>query len=599
MRVGVLVFAMMAVAVATAAAAGASTAATAAAPQGAPIVLATLSTRLAPAASDAARGEVSAARGRRGTIREATSPSLTAAARAALSAGLATAAAVGVARRAYRGPRGLPSHAARALPPRASLASGSPRFFADGPRTACRAADAELVEAFVSECSVAQDWQQAVEELGEAAGSGFDAGFAFISESHLMVNGVADVLQALRERLGIRTLIGCVCSGTIGRPCGPSSSLSGDADQGVAGRLPIEVEGGFSISVGLLRQASVTPFFIGAEGQGDTVLLDRKSADGRVLSILTFSDPFAPIQELLEKLDLQFPQAVKAGGISAVLRVGGEDRLSFTPSIAIAAEGCEVRLCNQGLVGLLLEDFEMHTVVCQGCCGVGPSVTVSDMNGPVCTGIGGRPAREALQLIFNAVDEATREKMKRALTLGVGPRGASPDSVGDGDWLIRSISNVTPEGGLVVGTEVSAGQPMRFHVRDQQSAEKDLELMLKRYRLESSFVDVKGPKVGCLLFTCNGRGAALYGRQHVDARAGAEALGSGMDGSGPLMRGNVAGFFCNGELGAPGLLLPDRDGQVKALRSAAVHGFTAVYALLIPVAGGSKKSDSWKPPLAA
>lgn len=63
-------------------------------------------------------------------------------------------------------------------------------------------------------------------------------------------------------------------------------------------------------------------------------------------------------------------------------------------------------------------------MVCQGCLGVGPAVRVSAVSGPVVTGIGGRPAKEALQLIFGAVNEELREKMQKSLLIGLGRRGA-------------------------------------------------------------------------------------------------------------------------------------------------------------------------------
>ena len=41
---------------------------------------------------------------------------------------------------------------------------------------------------------------------------------------------------------------------------------------------------------------------------------------------------------------------------------------------------------------------------------------------------------------------------------------------------------MTPNGGFVLGSGLSEGQALRFHVRDRESAESDLKLMLKRYR---------------------------------------------------------------------------------------------------------------------
>eukprot|EP00929_Paragymnodinium_shiwhaense_P022238 TRINITY_DN14252_c0_g1_i1.p1 TRINITY_DN14252_c0_g1~~TRINITY_DN14252_c0_g1_i1.p1 ORF type:complete len:596 (+),score=123.53 TRINITY_DN14252_c0_g1_i1:103-1890(+) len=483
-------------------------------------------------------------------------------------------------------------------------------------RTALAAAvdgEVEVVEPFVSACSTNAEWTKAVDELAEAVGPfpKFEAGVAFISDAHLIANGLAPVLEALREKLGVQTLIGCAVGGVIGSPCLESTGrpdpdisrktlpagepeaevidASVAAAEGAAAKLPVEVERGPSLSVGLLRECGATPFFIGGDEkggmQGDLALLSRKASEGSVRSCLLMADPFGPIEELLNTLDERFPKAVKAGGISAMLQVGDQDRRAFTPSIGIAAEGCQVRLCNQGIIGLLLEDMEVHTITCQGCRAVGPTVKVTSVEGPTCTGIGGRPAREALQLIFSAVDAETREKMQKGLTLGLAGVNEEVSNIGDGDWLVRGISSITPNGGLVIGGGVMEGQPLRFHVRDRDSAEADLSMMLNRYRLEKRFSAAdSGQPVGSFVFTCNGRGQNLYGRRHVDARAASEAsTGSSLEESGPLLCSNVAGAFCNGEIGSPGVsLVPSDDEADATLKRTALHGFTAVMALLIP-----------------
>jgi small ligand-binding sensory domain FIST len=79
------------------------------------------------------------------------------------------------------------------------------------------------------------------------------------------------------------------------------------------------------------------------------------------------------------------------------------------------------------------------------------------------------------------------------------------------------------------------GQTIQFHVRDRRTAEEDFQLLLEAQKLH-------GGEGGALLFTCNGRGARLFGRPHADATMVREALGDM-----PL-----AGFFAAGELGPVG-----------------------------------------------
>ena len=70
-------------------------------------------------------------------------------------------------------------------------------------------------------------------------------------------------------------------------------------------------------------------------------------------------------------------------------------------------------------------------------------------------------------------------------------------------------------------------------------------------------VDALGaPPAGALVFTCNGRGQAMFGVPDHDAGAVTEALGGAPTG----------GFFCAGEIGPVG-------------KGSYVHGFTATLAV--------------------
>ncbi|CAE7644010.1 unnamed protein product, partial [Symbiodinium pilosum] len=424
---------------------------------------------------------------------------------------------------------------------------------------------------FISCCSMAPRWEDAVEEVAAEAGAGFEAAFVFVSELYVdQAQGMAPVLEAIQERLDVEHVVGGACPGAIGQTTGKMAS-----EYVGAARQPCEVEAGFVLSVAVVRSAGAVPFFLGANAEGDLALINRMAEGGEVRSMILLADPFGPVEDIMQSLDESFPKVPKAGGITTVLRVGTQERSSFMPSMAICSKGNKARLLSQGVCGLLLTQMDVHTVVCQGCLGVGPAVRITNVSGPVCVGIGGRPAKEALMLIFGAVDEDLRAKMQTNLVVGLGRQGESETSVDDGDWLIRGIAEVTPNGSFVLGPGIAEGQPLRFHVRDKESAEGDLTLMLKRYRLERTFSGGKEP-IGSLLFTCNGRGQGLYGRQHVDARALQEALGEELG-------QRVGGFFCNGEIGAPGLVLQAADlNERTEVRKTALHGFTAVFAMLVP-----------------
>jgi small ligand-binding sensory domain FIST len=95
-------------------------------------------------------------------------------------------------------------------------------------------------------------------------------------------------------------------------------------------------------------------------------------------------------------------------------------------------------------------------------------------------------------------------------------------------------------GALVVGDEVEVGATVQLHVRDAGSADEDLVSLLGGASAD-----------GALLFTCNGRGTALFGEEDHDAAVVTEAL-----------QAPVAGMSCAGELGPVG-------GR------SFLHGFTA------------------------
>jgi len=91
------------------------------------------------------------------------------------------------------------------------------------------------------------------------------------------------------------------------------------------------------------------------------------------------------------------------------------------------------------------------------------------------------------------------------------------------------------------------GQTVQFQVRDAESAREDLKVALERERASDD-----RPVAGVLLFSCNGRGQALFGQPSHDIGAVKRAFGNVP----------VAGFFAAGEFGPVG----DRNF---------LHGFTA------------------------
>ena len=100
---------------------------------------------------------------------------------------------------------------------------------------------------------------------------------------------------------------------------------------------------------------------------------------------------------------------------------------------------------------------------------------------------------------------------------------------------------------MAITDRVRVGQTVQFHVRDAETADEDLRLLL-RHELASPTAKPQA----ALMFTCNGRGSRLFGQPNHDAAVLEAEVG-------PVP---LAGLFAAGEFGPVG-------GRNF------VHGFTA------------------------
>jgi small ligand-binding sensory domain FIST len=138
------------------------------------------------------------------------------------------------------------------------------------------------------------------------------------------------------------------------------------------------------------------------------------------------------------------------------------------------------------------------------------------------------------------------------LLIGIVIDGGKPEYE-QGDFLVRGVLGADSDSGVVaVGAQVQPGQVIRLHARDARSADEDLRDAL-RLRMEA----IAGARpAGALLFSCNGRGSAMFGACDHDAAAVRDEL-----------RGApAAGFFAAGEIGPVG-------------PRSFLHGFTATIAV--------------------
>jgi small ligand-binding sensory domain FIST len=340
------------------------------------------------------------------------------------------------------------------------------------------------------------------------------------------------ILAELRQRTGAATIVGASASGVL---AGDREYEDAPGIAAVALWLP-----GVSVTPVRLHQESV-PLLDEPETWHGTTGVDP----GAVKGILLLADPFRmDSNALICGLRGCYPGVPVVGGMASA----SEHRRQAWVFI-------DDHVYDEGGVALLLQGaVALRPVVAHGAEPVGEAWTITKIDRNTILEISGRPALDVL------LDTARAGGAGTAFPLGdwlIGfPVDEYQDAFARGDFIIRGILGSDPETrAIVVGGKPRLGQTVQFQRRDPALAGAEL-----RDRLRREAAALGGRSAAAVLFTCNGRGEALFGAPHHDAGIVAEML-PGVP---------VAGMFCNGEIGPAG-----PDGQ------ATLHGFTATLALLV------------------
>jgi small ligand-binding sensory domain FIST len=355
----------------------------------------------------------------------------------------------------------------------------------------------------------------------ELAGEPPDLVCLFLSVEH--ADKAHAVLEAVHDGLAPRHVIGCVADGVVG----------GDR----------ELEQGPALSVWaavLPEEARIEAFHAVAFGGDDGIAvtgfpeLDEPDLVAVCVDFSTF-----PATPFVDRLNELAPDLPLVGGIASGGSPGRQTLL------------IDDRVVHEGLVGVALYDVPVATVVSQGCAPIGREAVVTEADDNVVFELAGEPALERLRADVESLSPELQALALEGLMVGL-VIDENKAEYGRGDYLIRGLVGADEDtGAIAVGAEVRVGQTLRFHVRDARSADEDLLHALAR--------SVRGQRAaGALLFTCNGRGAGMFGEPHHDARAVTRSLDTQA----------LAGFFCGGEIGPVG-------GR------AFVHGFTATLAVFL------------------
>jgi small ligand-binding sensory domain FIST len=380
--------------------------------------------------------------------------------------------------------------------------------------------------------SAADAVAQVVDETMDATGGVVDVALLFFTAQHN--EDAEQIVEKVWLELDPQAVIGCSAEGVIG------------------GDVEIERAPGISLLVGSMPDVRVHPFHIPSddwremlveEGARDA-LAERIGYGPETRALIAMGDPFTtPLAQLLPAIDAAAAGAPLIGGMASAARQPGGNLLVRND-----------RLYDDGLVGISLSGaVDVQTVVSQGCRPIGRPLIITKSQNNVIEQLGGKPAMNALREIVDSLTATEQNLLRNGLFVGQAI-SEYRESFGRGDFLVRNVIGVDDASGAIqVADYVRPGRTVQFHVRDAETADEDLAMMLDPQRTAPK------PAAGALLFSCNGRGTRMFDDESHDARAARRA----MPGT------PVAGFFAAGELGPIG-------GKNF------VHGHTASFALLRP-----------------
>jgi small ligand-binding sensory domain FIST len=260
-------------------------------------------------------------------------------------------------------------------------------------------------------------------------------------------------------------------------------------------------------------------------------------------SFLVLADPFSfETETYLRGLDRVFPLAPKIGGLASGARQVGGTTLYLGNQIH--RSGC-ITLALTG-------NIEIDTVVAQGCRPVGDPLFVTSAHENLIRELDGRAPRDVMAELFERLPAVDREIFSQSLFIGLAMKTDASEYV-PGDFLIRNILGMDPQSGaLWVNAQIPEKSVVQFHLRDATTSAFDLERTLTTYRASQP---IQGD-AGALLFSCEGRGAGLYGQSDHDSNAFRRLVADVP----------IGGFFCSGEIG-------------PVAESTYLHGYTSAFAV--------------------
>lgn len=343
----------------------------------------------------------------------------------------------------------------------------------------------------------------------QLGGTPIDLACVFFSAHHAeSVDRLATVLAGtLRSKL----LLGCSGEGVI------------------AGAEEVETTPALTVWAAVLPDVQLHPLHSSfSPTQDQFTLMGWPDSGVDDATFLLLADPFTtPVQDILGILDDRYPGAQAIGGLAGGGQEAGTNRLLLND-----------QMYDGGLVGVRISGaVSIRPVISQGCRLIGERFVVTRAERNLIHELGGAPALERLQAVFESIPEEDRPRANRAVHLGI-VIDEHRNRFERGDFLIRNLLGADQTTGAVaVGEMVQEGQTVQFQLRDAASASDEFHSLLAADRDRH-----RHPPLGALMFSCCGRGQGLFGTPNHDAGTVSARLGVI-----PL-----AGFFAQGEIGPVG-----------------------------------------------
>jgi small ligand-binding sensory domain FIST len=367
---------------------------------------------------------------------------------------------------------------------------------------------------FAAALSIATTTARALDEVCSTAGQQLqrtpDLAIVFFSPRH--AEQAETVAASVTRQLQPRCLFGCVGESIVGN------------DQ--------EIEHRPALSLWLAawsKPVELEPFHLHLEHAPDGPSLlgwpdNLLTADPKLSAMLVLGDPFTfPVDLLLKQTNDAYKGLRVMGGMASGIR--GPDQCRM-----ILGE----RILTQGAVGVLIQGAACRTIVSQGCRPIGRHFIITKGHDNIISELGGKAPLLQLQEIWQGLSPREQHLFQQGLHVGL-VMNEYQGEFKRGDFLVRNVYGLDRESGaLAINDHIRVGQTVQFHIRDADTAEEDLRVLVQN----DLQAHAAKPAAG-LLFTCNGRGTRMFAEPHHDAK-----LIQSEAGALPL-----AGFFAQGELG--------------------------------------------------